>query len=487
MQRIKIMGILLNIRCKIAQFMGKLSRYLIKLGSGMGKSFPGYIYLSIGKLECVKHLALNMKIGSVIITGTNGKTTTTKITALLLGKDTKITYNYESNTINAIITGLLAGKANLGVFEYGIRDIKHAIPDTVCRIVDPVGVVYTNVSREHSQVSGIKNPFEQYLKAKQLLSTPMKRGIVISNADDPRTTYISREKEEDVQVNYYGLDIHVEDKTPITGDVFCPNCGNRMKYSKRYLNHRGIYKCSCGFSRPEPHLKISHLSTERDSWQVEFSGELLNYPTDRNVALDFTVDVPAFGVHNLYNLLCAVTTYASFTPHPEKIQDTVKEVCRDLDLSILPPGRFEIFQIGRDKLVGMGQGDNGDALKANIQFMQTYVGDEIADNTAFIYTTPDEGEDEIFEDHLSSLIALNPRMVHVVPGRESVEAARKYYEIIEDSIPADFYPLSHGDMQKRIEKIRELVEKSPYKYVVVSGCGPEQYMWGNLKASCKSE
>lgn len=481
------MGLLQNIRCAIAQLVGKLAKYLIKLGSGMGKSFPGYIYLKIGKKECVRRLTSKLEIGSVIITGTNGKTTTTKITALLLANDTNITYNYESNTINAIVTGLLAGKADLGVFEYGIRDIKHAIPDTVSRIVDPVGVVYTNVSREHSQVSGVKNPFEEYLRAKQLLSTPMQRGIVISNADDPRTAYIGKGKEKDVKVTYYGLDIDLEDKTPITGDVFCPICNDSLTYTKRYLNHRGIYQCNCGFSRPEPDLKLTHLKAGKDRWQVKLQGEVFNYPADKNLPLDFSVEVPAFGVHNLYNLLCAAITYVTFTPHPERIEKTIREICSSLDLSILPPGRFEIFKAKGDKLVGMGQGDNGDALKANIQFMRTYAGQEIADQTAFIYTTPDEGEEEIFEDHFSSLISLNPGMVHVVPGRESVEAAQRYYEIIKEKLPADFYPLSHEDMEKRISKIGELVKESPYRYVVVSGCGPEQYMWGNLKTNCKAQ
>jgi UDP-N-acetylmuramyl tripeptide synthase len=480
------MGLSQNIRCATARLMGKSAKYLAKLGSGMGKSFPGHIYLRIGKKECVSRLTSKLDIGSILITGTNGKTTTTKITALLLANDTNITYNYESNTINAIVTGLLDGKSSLGVFEYGIRDIKHAIPDTVSRIVDPVGVVYTNVSREHSQVSGVKNPFEEYLRAKQLLSAPMKRGIVISNADDPRTAYIGKEKEKDVKVNYYGLDIDMEDKTPVTGDVFCPVCNENLTYTKRYLNHRGIYQCSCGFSRPEPDMKFTQLKAGKDRWQVRLEGEVFNYPTGKNLQLDFPVEVPAFGMHNLYNLLCAAITYVTFTPHPENIEKTTQEVFDSLDLSILPPGRFEIFKVKGDKLVGMGQGDNGDALKANIQFMQTYTGEEIAEQTVFIYTTPDEGEEEIFEDHLSSLIYLNPKMVHVVPGRESVEAAREYYEIIKDKLPADFYPLSHEDMEKRIDKIGELVKKSPYNYVIVSGCGPEQYMWGNLKASLKS-
>jgi len=481
------MELSLNIRCALAQLAGKLSKYIIKLGRGMGKSFPGYIYLKIGKKECVSKLTSNLDIGSILITGTNGKTTTTKIIALLLGNDTDIIYNYESNTINAIITSLLDGNADLGVFEYGIRDIKHAIPDTVSRIIGPAGVVYTNVSREHSQIGGVKNPFEKYLKAKQLLSQPMKKGIVISNADDPRTAYIGKSKEEDVGVSYYGLDIDMEDKTPITGDIFCPVCNENLTYSKRYLNHRGIYECSCGFSRPDPNLKFTQLKAGKDRWQVKIEGEVFNYPTGKSIKLDFPVDVPSFGVHNLYNLLCAAITYVTFTPQPKRIEKTTQEIFNSLDLSILPPGRFEIFKVNGNKLVGMGQGDNGDALKANIQFMQTYAGDEIAEQTGFIYTTPDEDEEEIFEDHFSSIISFNPRIVHVVPGRESVDAAQKYYEIIKEKLPADFYPLSHEDMEKRIGKIIELVKESQYSYVIVSGCGPEQYMWGNLKSSCKSQ
>ena len=51
----------------------------------------------------------------------------------------------------------------------------------------------------------------------------MKKGIVISNADDPRTAYIGKSKEEDVGVSYYGLDIDMEDKTPITG-IYSAQC-----------------------------------------------------------------------------------------------------------------------------------------------------------------------------------------------------------------------------------------------------------------------
>ena len=199
------------------------------------------------------------------------------------------------------------------------------------------------------------------------------------------------------------------------------------------------------------------------------------------VPLSLIIKTPAFGIYNLYNLLCAITAYASFTPTPEEIENTVKDISKTLDISILPPGRFEIIQI-KDKLIGMGQGDNGDALKANIQFMEDYIKGDLG----FVYTTPDESEDDIFEDHLTALISSNPKKVYVVPGRTSVKAAREYYKRINKYFDADFYPLSYEEMPKRREKIIDLIHNAPYKYMIVSGCGPEHYMWAELKSELKS-
>ena len=70
-----------------------------------------------------------------------------------------------------------------------------------------------------------------------------------------------------------------------------------------------------------------------------------------------------------------------------------------MDLSILPPGRFEVLEYA-DKLVGIGQGDNGDALKVNYDYMNHFIQ---GNDYEFIYCTPDVNEEEIFEDHLNIL------------------------------------------------------------------------------------
>lgn len=475
------MEIFKKFRCKTAEIAGKSAKFMVKQGKGMGKSFPGYIFLRLGSLSCVELLAQKPEIGSILITGTNGKTTTTRLTSLLLGKDTDIAYNYDSNTLNAVVTGLLTDNVQLGVFEYGIRDIEHAIPDQVCNLINPAGVVYTTISREHSLVAGKKNPFQKYLKAKKLLSQPMKRGIVISNADDPNTAYIGKEKEKDIRVNYYGLDIGLEDDLPLTWEVKCPYCAEILNYSHRYLNHRGIYQCSCGFSRPEPQIKFSNFKNLKNSWEVELEAQPFNYSVNDILDLNFSLNLPDFGVHNLYNFLCALSTYLSFTPYPEKIVETVKAASKIFDVSILPPGRFEIFQMDH-KIVGIGQGDNGDALKANIQYIDSYSSEELA----IIYTTPDQDEDDIFEDHLISLIAQKPVKIYVFPGRESVKAAKAYYEILREKLDAEFYPISNENLSEKMDQIIQIIINSPHHKIMVSGCGPEHELWARLKSRSKT-
>ena len=147
-------------------------------------------------------------------------------------------------------------------------------------------------------------------------------------------------------------------------------------------------------------------------------------------------------------------------------------------MSFIPPGRFEVVNVGGGKFVGLGQGDNGDALKINAMFMKQYIDGPFE----FIYTTPDENEDDIFFDHYNVIKNMNPDHIIVVPGRTSIKKAEEYCEIIRrDYDEVDFYPLSYDEMAKRIEKLTSLALDSSYDYVIMSGCGEEQAMWEEIK------
>lgn len=465
-----------SFKFNIAKLSGKVVCQLAKYGPGSGGTYPGHIFTKIGGQESIPQLSSNLKLGSVLITGTNGKTTTTTLLIKLMSKDIQIRRSYENNILNSIVTALLSQKGDLGIFEYGIRDLSHGIPDTVQKLIDPVGVVYTTISQEHTQVAGVKNPFEDYYKAKKLLSEGMKKGAVVTNCDDPRTALIGLDKESDVKVNYYGIETDAIEDIGVK-PIECPKCGKQLDYTHFFLNHRGIYTCECGFKRPEPNVKLVGVEFGSDKWILDIEGDLLNYFAQKNVKFNLKLTVPPFGFHNIYNTLASITAYATFTPKVENIESTIKEVFNNLDMSFIPPGRFEVVDIG-GKFVGLGQGDNGDALKINAMFMKQFVDAPLE----FIYTTPDEKEEEIFKDHYEVLKSMEPAHVIVVPGRHSIKKAEEYYNIIKQDFPdAEFYPLSYDEMAVRIEKLNELARNSEYKYVIMTGCGEEQAMWDEIK------
>lgn len=464
------------LKYNLAKIAGKAGIHLAKLGSGQGNSFPGSVFLRVGGFESLKILSDKLDIGSILITGTNGKTTTTTLLIRLLSNDIDIRRSFESNTVNAIATALLKGSGDLGVFEYGIRDIKHGIPEQIQKYVNPIGIVYTTISREHTQVLGVKNSFDDYIKAKTLLSEGMKEGVVIANADDPITASIGLNKQKDVHINYYGIDEDMLNDKIAPSNSDCPLCGEKLEYEQFFMNHRGIYQCpNCNFKRPSLNVALTDITFNKNNWILEIRGNLFNYTISKDISFKLTLTVPPFGYHNIYNTLCSITAYATFTPKPENIESTCKKVFNNLDMSFIPPGRFEVVEVD-NKIVGLGQGDNGDALKINVSYMNQYIDDSVE----FIYTTPDVNEEEIFHDHLEAIRSLNPDHLIVVPGRESIEIAEKYYNEIKDEFNSDFVP-TDLEMDKRTSQLEELVRNSDYTNIIMSGCGEEQLMWETVK------
>lgn len=463
-----------NFKFFVARTLGKLSFPILKVLPTGGKSFPGLVYLNIAGKEALGDLS-NHQIddGSILITGTNGKTTTTTMIIKILSNDYKLAMSVGNNTIYALATGLLHDKGQMGVFEYGIRDIAHGTPDLICDQIQPVGVVYTNISREHTQVAGVKNPFKDYVKAKTLLSESMHDGILITNADDPNTTFIGLNKEKDNHVIYYGLELEDYEDIFEEEDVLCPNCNNNLEYTNHYFNQRGIYHCGCGFKRPEPDVKLTRLLQENNKYYITIDVDAYNYRKKNNIQYTLEMELPVVGIHNLYNCLATIATYTAFTDK-ENVKNKVINFFENYEF-VIPPGRFEIIKIG-GKTIGVGQGDNGDALKVNSLLMKNYVDDELE----FIYTTPDVNEEEIFKDHCLSIKGLNPDKLVVMPGRVSTEISEEYYNQIKDQFNSEYCPVEF-DFEKRINKVLELIKNSEYKNIIISGCGEEIIFWDELK------
>jgi UDP-N-acetylmuramyl tripeptide synthase len=236
-------------------------------------------------------------------------------------------------------------------------------------------------------------------------------------------------------------------------------------------------------------VKISEVKIIKDKWSFKVSGHPYNHFLKKHFKFEFECVFPPIGLHNINNGLTAITTYASFTQNIENFKNNVQNVFSHLNKGILPPGRFEIFNLENEnvnydanvnKTVGLGQGDNGEALNVNVQFMQLIMENN---NLHFIYTSPDDYEEEIFKDHLKIIKKAKPNKISVLPGRESIEMAKSCYDVLKKSFNVDFYPIE--DLNDRIKKIHEIILKSDADYVIASGCGEEQKMWESIKENIK--
>lgn len=171
---------------------------------------------------------------------------------------------------------------------------------------------------------------------------------------------------------------------------------------------------------------------------------------------------------------------ACYSETPDEINEKLASYYNNLTFNILPPGRFEIIDY-QNKKVGLGQGDNGDALNANANLFLQEIKSKPYE---FIYSTPDVNEEEIFKDHLEVIKNHNPDFITVIPGRVSVDIARNYYEQMKkEGLNCTFYPIEY-DFEKRINEIIKLTQKSEYN-VLITGCGEEQAVWDDVKNKLK--
>ncbi len=169
--------------------IGKLIFWLLRLFGRTGSALPGLI---IEKLNpyFLPHMLQQLPHGVIIVSGTNGKTTTTKIsTALLESQGLRVLTNKTgSNFVRGIIS-VVIDKArwnsqlpyDIAIFE---QDEAHAV--LFAQQVKPRGVVVLNVMRDQMDRFGEIDTTRQMLQ--QLVSAAT--DWVTLNANDERVSHL---------------------------------------------------------------------------------------------------------------------------------------------------------------------------------------------------------------------------------------------------------------------------------------------------------
>ena len=184
-------------------FLGKTVRYIARLRGG-GSALPG---LFVEKIDptFVRDTLAQLPQGVVVISGTNGKTTTTKmVVALLESQGLKVFTNRTgSNFIRGVAAALLGEVDSKGKLDADIAvlelDEAHAVH--FVRAIPPRYCLLLNVMRDQLDRFG---EIDHTANMLQVIAEATTDGVVL-NREDPRVARIASALKEQ-SVRYFGLD-----------------------------------------------------------------------------------------------------------------------------------------------------------------------------------------------------------------------------------------------------------------------------------------
>ena len=188
---------------------------------------------------------------TVVISGTNGKSTTTALVQQVLrASGLKVAYNTESNTQPGVVAGLLRytsffnrSKADVLVLEVGEEALSKIVP-----ILRPQYLLLTNVQKDVPQVNQSPNYIRE--KIASVITDDM---TLLVNNDDPDVSSIGAKWQ---RAHTYGIGHNRYSQAPDTSRFAitrpCPICSGKLVFD--YLNLPGVgrFRCTkCGFSSTE--------------------------------------------------------------------------------------------------------------------------------------------------------------------------------------------------------------------------------------------
>lgn len=270
---IKIEGLLIYI-------FGIFSKICKRLGGG--SSLPGRLLLKI-KPDVLPKLASGLRI--IMVTGTNGKTTTA---SMITGILNEAGYKVVSNTSGANMTDGIASCLIEGYKkgEWAVLECDEAYTRIVNKYIKPEYMVVTNIFRD--QLDRFGEIYTTWEKIKEAIALSPETELIL-NADEALFAETTLKN----KIHYFGFS---EGNGVIASNMdsaFCRRCGERYKFNFITFKNLGDYFCpKCGFKRPEREFSLQKINS------VTVDGSCVTIEGQRT-------ELSVAGVYNMYNALAA--------------------------------------------------------------------------------------------------------------------------------------------------------------------------------------
>jgi len=319
---------MLRLKLLLARLARAMSR---RLGRGGGTTLPGRVLLRLDK-RAIARLGARLDAGTVLLSATNGKTTTASMIAGILDRAGRpVVRNAAGSNMHwGIATALIDAGRRPG--ELGLFEVDEAWLPAVARELVPDTFVLCNLFRDQLDRYG-----ELELLADrwaELVSQRAGSARFVLNADDPLVADLGRDRPG---VVYFGVsdDSQALPELQHAADSkHCRNCGTPYDYEAVYLGHLGRYRCpGCGRRRPEPEVVAE---------RIELDGMSGSRLTLRTLAGSADIRLPLPGLYNVYNAVAAAATAL-------ELGASLEQVRTSLETQAAAFGRVETIAVdGRD-------------------------------------------------------------------------------------------------------------------------------------------
>ena len=281
----------MNIRVSLSVMACKFCRSALRLLGRGGTDFPGRVALKLCP-DVLGRLAKN--VTTIIVTGTNGKTTTARMIEQALA-DSGISYFANRSGAN-LLSGVTAefamhssitGKCK---YDYAVIESDEAAFKMIGKLVDAKVVVVTNVFSDQLDRYG---EITKTLENIRIGISHSKHAVLCLNADDSLSGSLAEGVENPVV--FYGVDTPIYKSRVEEGSdaPFCRVCRHPYTYDYVTYGHLGGYRCeNCGAKRPEPQVSVKEVvCSDAEHSEVVMAADGAEYAANINLP----------GGYNIYN------------------------------------------------------------------------------------------------------------------------------------------------------------------------------------------
>lgn len=300
-------------------------------------NFPGKVALYIDP-TLIADLAPRLRKGSIVVVGTNGKTTTTNLLAdAVQASGQSVSCNRTgANLDSGVATALLqVREADWGVFESDELWLAKIVPH-----LRPDYVVLLNLFRDQLDRVGELDRIQDSIVG-ALATSP--DTVLVYNADDPLCAAIAGRVDNEGTAFGIDEDLHLAQNT-VTDAQMCQQCSAMLDYTYRQYGQLGSYRCPvCGFARPALDYAAEGVRLSADGLAFRVRGP----------AHEAELHAPLSGAYMVYNLLACYVAADAIGLSASVLQRAIDEFDPQ-------NGRLQFFDVqGRSTLLNLAKNPTG--------------------------------------------------------------------------------------------------------------------------------